>query len=149
MGIIGSEGKMIPALPDLFAWNEEQVQLISAHCQTCGTYFFPEFHQQHRPDCSRQGIQKVLLSNKGTLKSYTIQHYMPPLPFKTEKNITPYIIGLVEFPEGIQIAGIVTECPFDSLKIGLNMKVVTFTLYRNEQDQEVVTWAFKPTDSVQ
>ncbi|MCX5824415.1 MAG: OB-fold domain-containing protein [Deltaproteobacteria bacterium] len=148
MNIVGPEGKMIPALPDLFVWNEDQVQLMSAHCQSCDTYFFPAFHEQHRPGCSRQGVQKVLLNKNGILKSYTIQHYMPPLPFKTEGNITPYIIGLVEFPEGIQIAGIVKECPFHALKIGLSMEVVTFTLYRNEQGQEVVTWAFQPTDPI-
>jgi uncharacterized OB-fold protein len=142
------EEKKIPAFPDLFVWNGENAELISAHCRSCGTYFYPAFHQQHRPGCSREGIHNVLLSS-GILKSYTIQYYMPPLPFKTEKNIAPYAIGLVEFPEGIQIAGIVKECPFDHLKIGLRMKVVTFTLYKNEKDQEVLTWAFQPTEAVE
>jgi uncharacterized protein len=145
MNTAGPEGNRIPAFPDLFVWNEDQAQLISGHCPSCDTYFFPAFHQQHRPGCSREGIHNVFLS-KGILKSYTIQHYMPPPPFKTEGNIAPYTIGLVEFPEGIQIAGIVKECPFDHLKIGLRMKVVTFTLYRNEQNQDVLTWAFQPTD---
>ena len=89
-----------------------------------------------------------MLSN-GILKSYTIQYYMPPPPFKTEKSIAPYAIGLVEFPGGIQIAGIVKECPFDHLKIGLKMSVVTFSLYKNEKDQEVLTWAFQPTDPIE
>jgi len=148
MEMVSAEGKMIPALPDLFTWDEGQVRLISAHCRSCGTYFFPEFHQQHRPGCSRQGIEKVLLNKNGVLKSYTIQYYMPPLPFKASGNITPYVIGLVEFPEGIQIAGIVRECPFEELKIGLDMQVTTYVLYKNDQDQEVVTWAFRPTNPI-
>jgi uncharacterized OB-fold protein len=132
----------------LFVWNEENTELICGYCPSCGTTFFPAFHQQHRPGCSREGVREVQVSN-GILKSYTIQHYMPPPPFKTEKNIAPYAIGLVEFPGGIQIAGIVKDCPFDRLKIGLKMNVVTFTLYRNEKGQEVLTWAFQPAGPIE
>lgn len=142
------EEKMIPAYPDLFVWDEKKAELICGHCPTCDTTFYPSFHQQHRPGCNREGVHTVMVSD-GILKSYTIQHYMPPPPFKTEKNITPYAIGLVEFPGGIQIAGIVKGCPFDHLKIGLKMNVTTFRLYKNEKDQEVLTWAFEPTDPIE
>jgi len=148
MDTVGPSGKMIPALTDLFTWDDGQARLISAHCRSCGTYFFPGFHQQHRPGCSRQGIEEVLLNKNGILKSYTIQHYMPPLPFKTSGNIAPYVIGLVEFPEGIQVSGIVTECPFEALKVGLDMQTTKFVLYKNDQDQEVVTWAFRPAKPI-
>lgn len=148
MNTASPEGNRIPAFPDLFVWNEENAELICGQCPSCDTYFFPAFHQQHRPGCSREGVHDVRMSN-GILKSYTIQHYMPPPPFKTEKSIAPYAIGLVEFPGGIQIAGIVKECPFENLKIGLKMSVVTYTLYKNEKDQEVLTWAFRPTDLIE
>ena len=138
------EKKLIPALPDLFTWAEDGVHLISAKCGSCGTYFFPWYHEQHRPNCSRKGIEKIFLNKKGALASYTIQYYMPPPPFRTDRNITPYIVGLVEFPEGIQVTGIVVDCPFNELKIGLAMETTTFTLYRDDQGQEVVTWAFGP-----
>jgi uncharacterized OB-fold protein len=137
----------VPALPDLFAWSEDGVHLMSARCGSCGTFFFPRYHEQHRPDCSRQGIEKVLLSKGGVLASYTIQYYMPPPPFKTNKDITPYIIGLVEFSEGIQIAGIVVGCPFHQLKIGMAMETTTVTLYQDEGGQDIVTWAFQPINT--
>lgn len=137
------KGKLVPALPDLVTITETGLQLMSAKCNSCGTYFFPAYHEQHRPGCLRQGIEKVLLSRVGTLSSYTIQYYMPPPPFKTEKDITPYAIGLVEFPEGIQVVGIVVDCPLDELKIGLKMETTTFTLYRDNEGQETVTWAFR------
>jgi len=138
------KGKKVPALPDLFAWSEDGVHLMSARCGSCGTFFFPRYHEQHRPGCSRQEIEKVLLSKEGKLASYTIQYYMPPPPFKTDKDITPYIIGLVEFPEGIQIAGVVIGCPFNQLKMGMAMETTTFTLYQDEGGQDIVTWAFQP-----
>jgi uncharacterized OB-fold protein len=139
-----TEGKKVPALPDLFTWSEDGVHLLSARCGSCGTFFFPRYHEQHRPGCSRQGIEKVLLSKGGKLSSYTIQYYMPPPPFKTDRDITPYVIGLVEFSEGIQIVGIVVGCTFNQLKTGMAMETTTFTLYRDEGGQDIVTWAFQP-----
>lgn len=138
------QGKAVPALPDLFTWSKDGIHLMSARCDSCGTFFFPMYHEQHRPGCSRQGIEKVLLNREGVLVSYAIQYYMPPPPFKTDKDITPYIIGLVEFSEGIQIVGIVVGCEFDQLKLGMVMETTTFTLYQNEGGQDIVTWAFQP-----
>ncbi len=136
------EGK-VPALPDLFAWAPDGVRIRSAKCGACGTYFFPEYHAQHRPGCSREGVEKVLLSNQGRLASYTIQHYMCPPPFKTSGDITPYGLGLVEFPEGIQVAGLIVDSDLGALKIGLTVETTTYTLYTTDEGKEVVTWAFR------
>ena len=135
--------KQVPALPDLFDWDGDQVKIRSAKCNSCGTYFFPEYHAQHRPGCSREGVEKVLLQNKGKLASYAIQHYMCPPPFKTEGDITPYGIGLVEFPEGIQVAGIIADSDLNSLAMGQEVETTTYKLYQDEEGNEVVTWAFK------
>jgi uncharacterized OB-fold protein len=134
----------VPEIPGLFEWTEDGVRLRSAKCNSCGTYFFPEGHQQHRVGCSREGVEKVLLSNKGKLASYTIQHYMCPPPFRPTGDITPYGIGLVEFPEErIQCAGLIMESDLKALKIGQNVETITYTLRKDEEGQEVVTWAFR------
>ena len=143
MGKIDSESGKVPALPDLFTWTEDGVRIRSAKCNTCGTYFFPEYSEQHRPGCSREGVEKVLLSKAGKLASYTVMHYLPPLPFKIDRDITPYPIGLVEFPEGIQITGLMVGCEPDELKVGKEVETTTFTLYKDEEGQDVVTWAFR------
>ena len=137
-----------PALPNLFTWTEEGPRLMSAVCISCHTYFFPAYHEQHRPGCSRSGIKNVLLNRVGTLVSYTIQHYMPPPPFRTQEDITPYVVGLIEFPEGIQISGIVVDCSPDAFKIGMSMETTTFTLYREDGGTDIVTWAFKPATGI-
>ncbi len=137
-------GKKVPGLPDLFTWSEDGVHLMSARCNSCGAFFFPMYHEQHKPGCSREGIERILLSKQGKLASYTIQYYMPPPPFKTDREITPYMVGLVEFPEGIQIAGIVVDCLSSELKMGMVMETTTFTLYHGQGGEEIVTWAFQP-----
>lgn len=137
----------IAALPDLFQIGDDGVHLRSARCGTCGTCFFPEYHEQHRPDCSREGVEKLLLSRNGRLASYTVQHYMPPPPFTTEGDITPYPIGMVEFPEGIQVVGIIVDYNQGGLELGMEVETTTYTLYHDEQGREVVTWAFRPVSS--
>jgi uncharacterized OB-fold protein len=136
------KGKL-PELPDLFDWTQDGVRLQSAKCNSCGTYFFPASHHQHRPGCSREGVENVFLSKRGKLATYTVQYYMCPPPFKTTGDITPYGIGMVEFPEGISVTGIITETDLNTLKIGLNMETTTYTLYKDEAGNDVVTWAFK------
>lgn len=133
----------VPALPDLFDFAGDSVRIRSARCNSCGTHFFPESHAQHRPGCSREGVEKVLLGNRGKLASWTIEHYMCPPPFKTTGNIAPYGIALVEFPEGIQVAGLIMESNLDALRIGQEVETITYTLYRNDEGQDVVTWAFR------
>ncbi|MFH1633128.1 MAG: OB-fold domain-containing protein [Chloroflexota bacterium] len=133
----------IPELPDLFDWTKDGVRLQSAKCNSCGTYFFPASHLQHRPGCSRQGVENVFLSRRGKLATYTVQYYMCPPPFKTAGDITPYGIGMVEFPEGISVTGIITETDLNALKIGLDMETTTYTLYKDAEGNDVVTWAFR------
>jgi len=133
----------VPELPDLFDWTQDGVRLQSAKCNSCGTYFFPASHHQHRPGCSREGVENVFLSKRGKLATYTVQYYMCPPPFKTSGDITPYGIGMVEFPEGISVAGIIAETDLNALKTGLDMETTTYTLYKDEQGNDVVTWAFK------
>ena len=136
------EGKT-PALPDLFAWADGELRIMSAYCRSCGTYFFPASHAQHRSGCSREGVENVLLSNKGKLATYTVQHYMCPPPFKIHGDITPYGLGMVEFPEGISICGLIMETDLSALKIGLPMETIPYTLYQDEEGGDVITWAFR------
>ena len=134
----------VARIPNLVDWSTGEVRLMSARCNSCGTYFFPREHYQHRPGCSREGVEEVLLPSRGKLASFTIQYYPCPLPFKTEEKITPYGIGLVEFEqEKIQVAGIITETDLKSLQLGMAMETTTLTMFTNEEKQKVVTWAFR------
>jgi uncharacterized OB-fold protein len=141
---MGNVSNMVARIPNLVDWSTGEVRLMSAKCNSCSTYFFPREHYQHRPGCSREGVEDVLLPNKGKLASYVIMHYTPPPPFRIEPSIVPFGIGLVEFEnEKIQIAGIITETDVKSLKLGMKMETVTLKMFTNDEKQEVVTWAFR------
>jgi uncharacterized OB-fold protein len=141
---MGNIRNMVARVPNLVDWSTGEVRLMSKKCNSCGTYFFPKEHYQHRPGCSREGVEDVLLPKKGKLASYTIQYYPCPPPFKTGKNIAPYGIALIEFEnEKIQVAGIITDTDLKSLKLGMEMETTTLSMFTNEEKQEVVTWAFR------
>lgn len=134
------------ALSDLFALDNDGANLIGSKCSSCQTYFFPCYHEQHRPGCKRKEIKKILFDRTGLLKSYTVQYYQAPLPFKTEHGIAPYIIGMVELNGELQIAGIVIGCKADDLSMGMKMNTTVFELYKGEDGKPVVTWAFEPLE---
>ena len=141
---MGKMSNMVARIPNLVDWSTGEVRLMSRKCNSCGTYFFPKEHYQHRPGCSREGVEDILLPNKGKLASYTIQYYPCPPPFKAEKNITPYGIGLIEFDkEKIQVLGVIMETDLKSLKLGMEMETIIFPMFTNEEKQDVVTWAFR------
>jgi uncharacterized OB-fold protein len=68
---------------------------------------------------------------------------MCPPPFKTSGDITPYGLGLVEFPEGISVAGIIVDSDLEALRIGLDVETTDFVLYQDDEGNDVVTWAFR------
>ena len=133
----------IPGLPDLFIMDPDGATLIGGRCTICNAYFFPSYNEQHRPGCTRN-MEKILFDRKGILRSYGVQYYQAPLPFRTQEKIAPYIIGLVEFHGAIQVAGIVTGCNANELSLGMKMTTTVFELYKNDEGKKVVTWAFRP-----
>jgi len=142
----GNIANPTPALADLFEIGSDGVNLVGARCGSCGTVFFPGYHEQHRPGCDRAKTVRMLLDREGVLTSYTTQHYQAPPPFRTAANIAPYVIGLVEFNGEIQIPGIVVGCADDGLRIGMSMETTLFELYGAEDGRGVVTWAFRPVE---
>jgi uncharacterized protein len=138
--------KSVPVIKGLFTWPTENPQLIGTRCLSCNSYYFPTKPTCSNPNCQEKKVQEVLLSTEGKLWSFTVLRYPPSPPFKNDQK-PPYPVGLVELPEGIRVMGLITGCEVDKVKIGMNMKLVVETLYKNEEGQDVLTWKFKPTSA--
>ena len=136
--------KQIPIMEGLFTCPSDDARLIGGRCKTCDTTFFPKTYQVHRPDCKKAEVEEVLFSKKGILRSYTTQNYPAPAPFQGPDPFVPYCIGMVEFPEGVQIYGIMTACKFEDLKTGMEVETVAEKLYNDEEGHEMLTWKFRP-----
>jgi uncharacterized OB-fold protein len=137
-----STKKQIPIVEGLFTWQANKPVLIGGKCDTCGAIFFPSKFVCHKPGCSKEDIHPVYFK-RGELTSYVIQHYPIGPAFKLPESELPYAVGLLAFPEGVQIPGMITDCKLEDLKMGLEMEVVMEKLYE-ENDTEYLTWKYRP-----
>ena len=141
---MGVEKNQIPLVEGLFTWPSDEPKLIVGRCKACKSVFFPKDYKVHSPDCKGADLEEVLLSSQGTLTSFTNQLFKPPLPYKGPDPFVPYCIGMVEFPEDIQIYGMMTGCKLEDLKIGMKVETVFEKQCEDEQGNEMLTWKFKP-----
>jgi len=86
-----------------------------------------------------------LLSRRGKLFTFTVNHYQPPPPYHPPDPFVPYATGVVELPEGLMIQGMIAP-GYDekSLKVGMEMELIIDKLYEDEEGSEVLSWKFKP-----
>ena len=136
--------KKIPIIEGLFTWPSEEPRLIVSRCKKCGTVSFPKAPFCQNPDCEkvRENVEQIELSKRGKIYSYTFQRYQPPLPFRYEP-FEPYALGMVDFPEGIRIWGIITK--MENLRMGMEVETTVGKLYEDEEN-EYITWMWKVVD---
>lgn len=133
-----------PVVDGLFTIGPDAT-LLTSTCRECGSTFFPRRLFCRNPECGRATVRDTVLSRRGALHSVTVQHYMPPPPFRLDPALLPFGIALVAFPEGIRVMGIVHESVDPkALRIGMEMEVTTGLLYRDDDGAERVTWKFRP-----
>ncbi len=133
----------IPVARDLFQGEGADTRLIGSRCSSCGTHYFPRSLGCRNPQCHDKAIGDALLGPYGILYSYTVQIYRPPALFRMEPW-EPYAIGMVELPQALRVMGMLTGCPMDAIRIGMAVELTVETLYRDEQNREVLTYKFCP-----
>jgi uncharacterized protein len=138
-----SEGK--PIIDGSFTWPSSNPQLIATHCISCNTYYFPNKKSCNNPKCKEKKVEEALLSTKGKLWTYTLMQYPPAVPFKSDAK-PPYPVGVVELPEGIRILGLLTDCEYEQLEIGMEMELVIKPLHHDQNGEAMLTWMFKPVN---
>jgi uncharacterized OB-fold protein len=140
-----TQKKQKPAVEGFFTMPPEEPHLIGSKCNSCGDYFFPRVESCRNPYCSKtKPVEDVLLSRRGKLHSFAVNHYKPPI-FHSPDPFVPYANGQVELPEGIRVSTLIgTGYDQNNLKIGMEMEMVVDKLYEDEDGTEVVSWRFLP-----
>ena len=123
----------------------EKPHLIGNKCSSCGEVFFPSRLCCRR--CSSSEMKEVPLSRRGTLYSFTTIRVRPPY-FVGE---VPYLVGVVELPEGERIRTLLSHCDQSCLKIGMEMELSIEVVGKSnkpigkiEVGTEVLGWTFRP-----
>jgi uncharacterized protein len=138
--------RQIPVADGLFTWPSDQPRLIGARCQACGLIGFPA-----GPACERCGgteAAQVLLSDCGTLWTFTTQDFRPPGPpydgADTPETFQPYALGYIELPGEVMVEARLTEPDPAQLAIGQPMRLAIVPYTVRADGTEVMTFVFAP-----
>lgn len=134
----------VPIEEGLTTGKPSSPQLVGSRCRDCGEVTFPR--QQGCPACTGAATEDVALSRRGTLWTWTIQRFPPPIPpFKGDpERFTPFGVGYVELAEGVRVEGRLTVNDPDALAIGMEMELVLEKFLDTDGGDEVMTFAFRP-----
>jgi uncharacterized OB-fold protein len=97
------------------------------------------------PDCDSDTLDPTELSRRGTIWSYTENHYAPPPPYVAAEPFEPYALAAVELTEeGIVVLGQVAKgVGADELHVGMEMQLEIDALYRDD-DHEYLVYVWAP-----
>jgi len=130
--------------PDLVELTPAGARIVAGR-RADGTLVFPY------PGQSADACVRVLLAPRGTLWSWTVQRFRPKSPpyVGSEGAFSPYLVGYVEFPEGLIVEGrIAARADRDELRVGQAMEVTIATLFADAAGEPVHLFAFRPPDLV-
>ena len=136
--------EQLPVAQDLFRVDGDGAALVGTRCSGCGTHYFPKSLSCRNPGCEVKSVSEVLFGRRGRLYSYTVQAYRPPALFRMEPW-EPYVIGLVELPEGLRVMSMLTGLAPDDVRIDQPLELVVEPLYRDEAGRDVLTYKYAPS----
>ena len=119
-------------------WREipERYRLEAARCNECQHISFPK--RLVCSECGNQEFEKIRLSGKGKLVTFTIIEVAP----EGFVDQVPYAVGIVELEEGIRVMGQVTDCDPKTLRID-DPLVTQFRRIREEGKTGMIMYAYK------
>lgn len=132
-----------PIAENLFVQTPEP-RLVGARRRADGKIVFPA-----PTGVESQQYERVSLSPRGTLWSYTVQRFRPKSPpyagDDDDRSFRPFALGYVELPGEVIVETRIETEDFDSLRIGQPMELVLVPFRRAEGRGEALTYAFKPS----
>lgn len=113
--------------------------LKGSHCRSCGAHFFPV--RQACAGCLSADLETVGFSTTGSLYTYTTVRQSTPA-FEV-----PYMLGYVDFPEGVRIMGQISGCAEDEIHIGMPMTLVLEPVGEDEKENSLIGYKFQPAEA--
>ena len=130
----------------LFDWPASEPALKASRCLDCGALAFPAGTSCRH--CGGIKVAQERLPLHGRLWAWTIQRFMPKAPYRstqTPETFTPYGLGYIELPGALCIETRLTENDPRNLRIGLEMELVIYPQWLEEDGTVVMNFAFSPT----
>lgn len=131
-----------PLVDDTLADGPDVLGLVGSSCAKCSTTTFPR--QASCPRCTGEDMADELLPRRGTLWSWTIQHFRPAAPYLGTDDFVPYGVGYVDLGGRVLVESRLTTADPDRLQIGMPVELVFEPLGRGGNRRTV--FAFAPVE---
>jgi uncharacterized OB-fold protein len=133
-----------PAVDGWFTTGADP-HLIGVRCPACGTFAFPpEVFGCPNPRCESDAeLERVPLSRRGRIWSFSVNHYAAPPPALSPDPFEPYAVAAVELSEErIVVLGRVAEgVALDGLRVGAEMEMTVEPIIPGADE---LVWKWKP-----
>jgi len=113
--------------------------LLGSRCRACGAHFFPI--REACAGCLSDDLETVRFSTEGTLYTYSVVRQSTPA-FEV-----PYMLGYVDFPEGVRIMGQISGCEVDEIRIGMPMRLSLEPFGEDEDGNPLTGYRFRPASN--
>ncbi len=113
--------------------------LLGSRCRDCGANFFPV--REACSGCLSKDLETVRFSTMGTLYTYTVVRQSIPT-FEV-----PYVLGYVDFPEGVRIMGQIAGCDPDQITIGMPLSLSLEPFGEDEDQNPLTGYRFRPVEA--
>jgi len=124
-------GLLAGPLDDLAA-----LKLAGSRCRGCGETTLGT--NALCPNCGRDDVAPIPLSDEGHVWTYTVIRYRPPGAYKGPEPFVPFAVGLVELPEGLRVVAPIGGDP-EAVCIGIAVRFAP-----RVRDDGVVEFVYNP-----
>lgn len=90
------------------------------------------------PESGSKEFQRVALSTKGKILSYTIIR----TPSDEYKLLSPYAVAIIETSDGARLTAMITDTPFEDVQIGADVELV-FRKIKEEGHSGIINYGYK------
>ena len=112
--------------------------LVGCRCPDCGDTFYPP--RTICLSCYHEGLDRVALSGRGTLHTFTIARMALPGAFVK----APYVIARVQLPEGVIVPTVLDDVDPESVQIGMELEMVVEKVKSDAEGNDVMAFKFRP-----
>jgi uncharacterized OB-fold protein len=131
---------------DILELTDDGPRLIGSRCKNCDNHVFPTVKGCAK--CTGADMERVVLGTRGKLWAWTVQGFPPKAPpYLGEDDPTkfrPYGVGYIELPNQVKVEARLTESDPAKLHTGLDMELQALPLSKDEDGNDIVTFAFAP-----
>jgi len=144
---VPGDGHGRPAVEGWFTTDRRSPALLANRCKSCATFVFPPTNPScPNPACDSGAFDKVELSRRGRIWSYTDARYRPPAPYVAVEPYEPFCIAAVELEDEklVVLGQVVPGFGVDDLHVGMEVELTLGFLDDQAEDGPALVWKWRP-----